>query len=458
MAESTTGATPGMISDAFTFWTNKGGVGKTTMCFHSATAFAATHPNVIVVAIDMDPQANLSSTMLTQVDDMKDIVNGKDALSRVEGDASYAVHVGEGRSVPRTLLGYLMGQVTRDLNIDIGEFILDAREFNSNLPPNLKLLSGDTRLNCIEDEFQRIMCSGTNTSHATPWRDGRRRLRKSLEEYAAQYPGKETVLFFDTNPSLTIWTQIALVSSNKLMIPVMADEFSKAALRNMIYLLHGLGRATGDVGRYENSMFFHKAREYEVPIPLIHGIIFNKCVIKTDKLIKGFKALEHQQYDVLKTLMQDCADADIDLARVFSDYDGGIAPHDLTREMIAEKYGCWMRDMHTAGVVTMRCGLPFWQVKRNKKSVAAIVEEASYSVSLQSSLRDFVKNDHSDDDQSLRTPVLQMLVRGRPEIPDERIKSLLNEGAMSASAAKRARTMPPAPPPPVNDGDDDPLF
>ena len=103
--------------------------------------------------------------------------------------------------------------------------------------------------------------------------------------------------------------------------------------------------------------------------------------------------------------MQACADEDIELKNVFSDYDSGIAPRDIPREMIARKYGCWMRDMQTAGVVTMRCGLPFWQVKRNAKSVATIVEEASYKVSLQSSLRDFVKNvpkqwlcDDKDDD------------------------------------------------------------
>jgi cellulose biosynthesis protein BcsQ len=47
-------------------WTNKGGVGKTTLTYHLATSYAELFPDKIVVAIDMCPQSNLSSTLLTQ--------------------------------------------------------------------------------------------------------------------------------------------------------------------------------------------------------------------------------------------------------------------------------------------------------------------------------------------------------------------------------------------------------
>ncbi|KAF6252278.1 P-loop containing nucleoside triphosphate hydrolase protein [Scenedesmus sp. NREL 46B-D3] len=46
-------------------WTNKGGVGKTTMSYHLASTYAELFPDKVVVAIDMCPQANLSSTLLT---------------------------------------------------------------------------------------------------------------------------------------------------------------------------------------------------------------------------------------------------------------------------------------------------------------------------------------------------------------------------------------------------------
>lgn len=47
------------------FWTNKGGVGKTTLTFHMATTYAELFPDKEVVAIDMCPQSNLSATLLT---------------------------------------------------------------------------------------------------------------------------------------------------------------------------------------------------------------------------------------------------------------------------------------------------------------------------------------------------------------------------------------------------------
>jgi chromosome partitioning protein len=50
-----------MISIAF--FNNKGGVGKTSLVYHLAFMFAER--GLSVVAIDLDPQANLSSMLLT---------------------------------------------------------------------------------------------------------------------------------------------------------------------------------------------------------------------------------------------------------------------------------------------------------------------------------------------------------------------------------------------------------
>ena len=57
---------------------------------------------------------------------------------------------------------------------------------------------------------------------------------------------------------MNLFTEIALISADKIIVPLMADEFSKAALRNMFYLLYGLGREERKcaVASYENTMFF----------------------------------------------------------------------------------------------------------------------------------------------------------------------------------------------------------
>lgn len=48
-------------------WTNKGGVGKTTLSFHLSTAYAYLNPDKRVLVVDMCPQANLSNTLLTSL-------------------------------------------------------------------------------------------------------------------------------------------------------------------------------------------------------------------------------------------------------------------------------------------------------------------------------------------------------------------------------------------------------
>ena len=61
------------VSNSFLFWTNKGGVGKTTLCFHSLVTYAELHPDKNVIVIDTDEQANLSQMLLTN---LKDDING----------------------------------------------------------------------------------------------------------------------------------------------------------------------------------------------------------------------------------------------------------------------------------------------------------------------------------------------------------------------------------------------
>ena len=51
--------------EKFGLWTNKGGVGKTTLTFHLSSLYAHLHPDDCVLLVDMCPQANLSSTVLT---------------------------------------------------------------------------------------------------------------------------------------------------------------------------------------------------------------------------------------------------------------------------------------------------------------------------------------------------------------------------------------------------------
>jgi cellulose biosynthesis protein BcsQ len=53
-----------MTIEIYAFYNNKGGVGKTTLCFNAATLFATNNPDTQVLVIDMCPQANISQFLL----------------------------------------------------------------------------------------------------------------------------------------------------------------------------------------------------------------------------------------------------------------------------------------------------------------------------------------------------------------------------------------------------------
>ncbi|MBS5302191.1 MAG: ParA family protein [Clostridiaceae bacterium] len=44
----------------YAFWNNKGGTGKTTLCFQLLCQYAIDHPDKRVLVVDVCPQANLS--------------------------------------------------------------------------------------------------------------------------------------------------------------------------------------------------------------------------------------------------------------------------------------------------------------------------------------------------------------------------------------------------------------
>ena len=49
----------------YIFWNNKGGVGKTTLCFHASTQYAKDNADKNILVVDMCPQKNISLSLLT---------------------------------------------------------------------------------------------------------------------------------------------------------------------------------------------------------------------------------------------------------------------------------------------------------------------------------------------------------------------------------------------------------
>lgn len=50
--------------EKYIFWNNKGGTGKTSLCFQSVVSYAESHVDKHILVVDLCPQANLSELML----------------------------------------------------------------------------------------------------------------------------------------------------------------------------------------------------------------------------------------------------------------------------------------------------------------------------------------------------------------------------------------------------------
>ena len=181
---------------------NKGGVGKTTLVYHLAWMYQLLR--VPVVAIDLDPQANLTAAFLPE--------ERLDELWLGEGDAS-------------TIAGVV--QPLLDRLGDIRDPPLEA------IDTQLALIPGDLALSAFEDRVAEAWprCLDDKPAEA---RDGFRVTSAFYRaaERAARACRAELVLV-DVGPSLGSLNRAALVACDYVVVPLGADLYSLVGLRNL---------------------------------------------------------------------------------------------------------------------------------------------------------------------------------------------------------------------------------
>jgi chromosome partitioning protein len=184
-----------------TFFNNKGGVGKTSLVYHLAWMFAELGKKV--VAIDLDPQANLTAAFIPE-DDLERLWNSD------EPDRPTTVY--------RCFKPLLR---TGD--------ILEPEP--KAICPGLHLIPGDLGLSSVEDAL----------SAEWPASMGDRGLYRpfriliafwQIAQAAARAVEADLVLA-DVGPNLGAINRSALIASNFLVIPLGADLFSLQGLRNL---------------------------------------------------------------------------------------------------------------------------------------------------------------------------------------------------------------------------------
>jgi chromosome partitioning protein len=176
---------------------NKGGVGKTTLVYH--IAWMLREPGTRVVAIDLDPQANLTSSFLD--DDRVEELWGGHARRSVYG-ALAPVFEGEGGL---------------------------AEPHVEEIADGLGLVPGDLLLSGAEQELSSAWPESL---------DGQRRSFRVLTAFSitAQRAAAEIdaeMVLVDVGPNLGAINRAAMVASDNVVVPLAPDLYSLQGLRNL---------------------------------------------------------------------------------------------------------------------------------------------------------------------------------------------------------------------------------
>ncbi|ELK8310812.1 AAA family ATPase [Vibrio vulnificus] len=207
--------------EKYSFWNNKGGTGKTSLAFQSITMFAEQNPSAKILVVDLCPQANLSELLLGGL-----IGNGSTHLNTVQTSNPQRCSIG-GYFQTRLPAPYTMPQ------IDVHDFICTPSNYNSNIASNIDLVAGDALVELQSNAITTLantQIPGINTWLAIiDW----------VNDFVDGIEGEYTHMFVDANPSFSVYTQIAIAATEKMILPIMADDSSRRAVQNAIALVQG---------------------------------------------------------------------------------------------------------------------------------------------------------------------------------------------------------------------------
>jgi len=233
-------------------WNNKGGTGKTSLTFQSICRFAEKNLEKKILVIDMCPQANLSEIF----------------LGGQEGHGSKNLLMRQGLLPRCSIGGYFDIRLPSPFSppiFDVNNFITTPRQYNDSIPVNINLVCGDPLL-----ELQAIAMNtlaNADLPGVNAWLGVIDWLNDFLHKVDYDY------VFIDTNPSFSMYTQIALAASNRVTLPVMADDSSRRAIQNAFSLIYGLKLPSEVYAKYTFAKKLNDAGRF---LPKIHLIIKNR--------------------------------------------------------------------------------------------------------------------------------------------------------------------------------------
>ena len=266
---------------SYAFWNNKGGVGKSYLCFIASCEYAHRNPDVDVYVIDLCPQANVSETLMGGYATSPALKNLAEQKERA------------------TVAGYLEARLSspfRPLE-DVRPYVSHPVATNDEIPKNLNLICGD---NLLEILAEAIRQTSQLSVPVDAWKQVIGWVKDLAESLAGLSGDRSAVFMIDCNPSFAIYTQLGLAAAHNIVVPFTADDSSRRAIENVLALTYGVG--DDHIAAYSRINFSRRASNEGVSVPLLHTFGSNRVTYYENKASKAFQAATNNIQGTLRKI------------------------------------------------------------------------------------------------------------------------------------------------------------
>jgi chromosome partitioning protein len=322
----------------YALWNNKGGVGKSYLTFQISSEFARKNPDKKVLVIDLCPQANSSGMLLGGM------IQGEVNLNNLSGQTPRA-----------TIAGYIEDRIVSPyINPNTGtKYLTQVSQYNQNIAENLYLVTGDEQL---ELQGSRVI-GATNPGPADAWRIVHTWISDLINDVKRLWNEENITVFIDCNPSFSIYTELALSASDRLIIPFSADGSSKRAVRAVLALVYGSSRQQGS----QQSEYFLNSQRHRMAIPKIYCYVGNRLT----QYVKSAGAFQ----TVVKEIGDEIWNAWTIGSNNFHIHPANSGPP-TNRKSFSKMFQFEIVDANTASVVSSTLGIPIMSLTAGLKTIA----------------------------------------------------------------------------------------
>ena len=320
----------------YALWNNKGGVGKSYLTFQIASEYARIHPHQNVLVVDLCPQSNSSGMLLGGIDD------GEAAIEELSA-----------RRPARTIAGYVADRILSPyLDPHSGaNFLTQVHRYNRQVPENLFLVCGDEELELQASQVRMACTAGPDDA----WRIVHLWIRDLIEDVRAAWSQNKITVFIDCNPSFSVYTEMAMSTSDRLIVPFSADGSSKRAVKSVLSLVYGIQRRPGQL----QSEFYRNAVLNRMSLPLIYAYVGNRLTQMNNSSASAFKKVVSEIFEEVYTVWRDQPNQ-------FYPHPTG-SPGPTTKRGFKQMFEKEINDANTASVVSGALGIPICRLTAGQK-------------------------------------------------------------------------------------------